>query len=168
MGTTPITVAEIGVAHGLQGAVKLKLFGHGLDSFKQFTTLHSSEHGDFTPKSLRRGRNDSEAIALFHEVSNRTQAETLRGVELFVSRESLPEPEPDEYYHTDLIGLAVHASENNTPLGTVLALHNFGAGDIVEFTASNGQTYMHPFDEKFVTEIDLEAGIIRISGFKPQ
>ena len=163
-----VIVAEIGAAHGLQGAVKLKLFGDKLDSFKQFTTLHSHAHGDFTLKSLRRGRNDSEAIALFKEISDRTQAETLRGVALLVSRASFPEAEEDEYYHIDLIGLAVHASESDELLGTVLALHNFGAGDILELTASNGQTYMHPFDENFVPEIDLESGIIRISGFDPQ
>ena len=164
---TSVIVAEIGAAHGLHGAVKLKLFGHGLDSFS-FTTLHSDAHGDFTLKSLRSGRNDFEAIAAFAEITDRTKAETLRGVELFVARDSLPEPESDEYYHTDLIGLAVHDNKTHDLLGTVSALHNFGAGDILEFTASDGRTHMHPFDQNFVPDIDLEAGVIEISGFDPQ
>ena len=161
-----VVVAEIGAAHGLHGAVKLKLFGHGLDSFRRFATVQSAEHGDFSPKNLRRGKNDTEAIAHFHEVSDRTKAESLRGTQLSVARDDLPDPEDDEYYHADLIGLDVHSAENNSPLGKVLALHNFGAGDILEFTASNGQTYMHPFDQNFVSKIDLESGTVHISGFK--
>lgn len=164
-----VIIAEIGAAHGLHGAVKLKLFGHGLDSFRRFSTVQSTEHGDFSPKNLRRGKNDTEAIALFHEVSDRTKAESLRGTQLSVARDLLPAAEDDEYYHADLIGLAVHSADDtdsdSEPLGTVLALHNFGAGDILEFSTSDGQSYMHPFDQNFVPKVDLKSGLIYITGF---
>ena len=145
--------------------MRLKLFSQERDSLQQFRTLHSHQHGTFTLKSLRPGRNAGEAIGHFAEITDRTQAETLRGVQLFVARESLPETSPDEYYHTDLIGLAVHDAKTHDLLGTVLALHNFGAGDILEFTAANGQNHMHPFDRHFIPKVNLEAGIIYIAGF---
>jgi 16S rRNA processing protein RimM len=77
-----------------------------------------------------------------------------------VAREKLPEPDPDEFYHSDLIGLAA-IRQNGEPFGTVKAVHNFGAGDLIEIEpAGGGATTMWPFNETTVPYVDVAAGRI--------
>jgi 16S rRNA processing protein RimM len=81
----------------------------------------------------------------------------LRNLKLYVSRAGLPNPEPNEFYHADLIGLVAVATDGNV-LGTVLAVHNFGAGDLIEIKPQRGPTVMVPFTDAVVPTIDLAAG----------
>lgn len=127
----PVTLAAIAGAHGVTGEVKLKLFTDDLAPYKSFNG------GALTLKSLRGN------IARFEEVGDRTAAERLRGTELTVPREALP-PLPDgEYYHADLIGLLAVSTEGED-LGHVVAVENFGAGDILEIERPGGKRFMVP------------------------
>lgn len=95
-------------------------------------------------------------------VTDRNAAEALRSTELYIARDKLPEPEDDELYHADLIGLAAHTADG-TLIGEVIAIQNFGAGDLVEILlAEKKRTEFIPFDEHFVPEIDVEAGRVTV------
>ncbi|MEC7439839.1 MAG: ribosome maturation factor RimM, partial [Pseudomonadota bacterium] len=95
------------------------------------------------------------------EVTDRDAAQALRGTELTVERGSLPEAEGDEIYHADLIGLAAETPDG-TLLGRLVALHDFGAGEIAEVKPERGPSVMLPFGPDFVPEIDLVGGSVVI------
>src|SRR5262245_53397031 len=100
-------------------------------------------------------------VATFKGVATRNDAEKLNGIELYVPREQLPETDDGEYYHADLIGLAaVNAADE--PLGRVVALHNFGAGDIIEIAPPRGATMLLPFTNAVVPTVDIEGGRVVI------
>lgn len=119
----------------MTGEVRLKLFGDDLAAYRSFNG------GKLMLKSVRVGSNG--AIARFAEVADRNAAEALRGTELTVPRSALPPLDPGEYYHVDLLGLAA-VSDTGTPLGTVVAVENFGAGDILEIERPDGRRFMVP------------------------
>ena len=148
-GSKPVTLAAVIGAHGVTGEVRLKLFGEGLDSLKGHKTFND---GALTLKKLK-DDNKGGAIARFAEVADRTAAEKLRGTTLTVPRTALPELADGEYYHADLIGLEA-VSAGGDALGTVTAVHNFGAGDVVEIARENGKTFMVPMREEAVPAWD--------------
>lgn len=135
----PVTLAAIAGAHGVGGEVKLKLFTDDLSAFRSFNG------GTLTIKSLRGN------IARFAEVADRTAAEKLRGTALTVPRSELPALEDGEYYHHDLIGLAAVSSEG-APLGSVVAVENFGAGDVLEIERPDRKRFMVPMRPEAVPE----------------
>jgi 16S rRNA processing protein RimM len=100
-------------------------------------------------------------VATFEGVTTRDEAERLNGIELYVPREKLPATEDDEYYHADLIGLAAVTTADE-PLGRVVAIHNFGAGDIIEIAPPSGTTMLLPFTNAVVPTVDLEGGRVVI------
>jgi 16S rRNA processing protein RimM len=126
-----VTLAAVMGAHGLTGEVKLKLFTDDLSRYTRFND------GALTLTSLR-GQ-----VARFAEVTDRTAAERLRGTTLTVPRAQLPPLADGEYYHADLIGLAA-ASVDGEPLGHVVTVENFGAGDILEIERPTGRRFMVP------------------------
>ena len=128
MEERPVTLAAIVGAHGVTGEVRLKLFGDGPESFRAYKTLHAAGRA-LTLKSVRHGPNG--AVARFTEITNRNDAEALRGVQLTVPRSALPPLDEGEYYHVDLIGLPC-LSNTGDALGQIVAVENFGAGDILE------------------------------------
>ena len=142
-GDRPVTLAVVIGAHGVTGEVRLKLFTEDLSAYRSFNG------GRLTLKSLRNGSNG--AIARFAEIADRNAAETLRGTELTVQRSSLPPLGEGEYYHIDLIGLAV-ATDTGTPVGTVAAVENFGAGDILEIEQPDGRRFMVPVSHAVIGE----------------
>jgi 16S rRNA processing protein RimM len=135
----PVTLAAIAGAHGVTGEVRLKLFGEGVATLKRHKTFNG---GALTLQSVR-DDNKGGAIARFAEVADRTAAEKLRGTLLAVPRSALPPLEEGEYYHADLIGLAA-VSDGGEALGTVIAVENFGAGDILEIERPDGKRFMVP------------------------
>ncbi|MFB0611173.1 ribosome maturation factor RimM [Aurantiacibacter poecillastricola] len=135
----PVTLAAVTGAHGVAGEVRLKLFGEGLATMKGHTSFND---GALTLSKIR-DDNKGGAIARFAEIANRTDAEKLRGTTLTVPRSALPPLEEGEYYHADLIGLAA-ISTTGDALGEVIAVENFGAGDVVEIRRENGKTFMVP------------------------
>jgi 16S rRNA processing protein RimM len=91
-------------------------------------------------------------------VDDRAGAEALTGVELYLPRESLPAPEEDEFYIADLIGLRAETPDG-AEIGVIVAVRNFGAGDILEIApAAGGETLMFPFTKAVVPTVDLSAG----------
>jgi 16S rRNA processing protein RimM len=96
-------------------------------------------------------------------VEGRDQAEALTGTKLYVPRSRLPEREEDEWYHSDLIGLTAQGPDGGT-IGTVIAVHNFGAGDLLEIRpADGGATLLMPFTRETVPEVDVEGGWLRVA-----
>lgn len=124
----PVTLAAIVGAHGVTGEVRLKLFGQGVDTLRGYGRFDAAGRS-LTLKSIRDGSRG--AIARFAEVADRNAAEALRGAELTVPRSALPPLGEGEYYHADLIGLAC-ISDAGEALGAIVAVENFGAGDIIE------------------------------------
>jgi 16S rRNA processing protein RimM len=124
----PVTLAAIVGAHGVTGEVRLKLFGQGPDSLKAYQGFDAAGQR-LTLKTIRPSPNG--AVARFAEIGGRTEAEALRGTALTVPRSALPPLPEGEYYHVDLIDLPC-VSDAGEALGHVVAVENFGAGDILE------------------------------------
>lgn len=135
-----VVLAAIAGAHGISGEVRLKLFAEGLDSLKRHSTVRVGERS-LTLLSVRAGGNP---VVRFAEVGDRNAAEALRGQLVSVPRTALPPLEEGEYYHADLLGLPCQ-SEAGEPLGTVVAVENFGAGDLVEIERPDGRRSLVPF-----------------------
>lgn len=148
-----VVLAAIIGAHGVAGEVRLKLFGEGAESLKRYKTLHAGAR-TLTLKSIRPGPNG--AVARFAEVNDRNAAEALRGTELTVPRSALPPLAEGEYYHVDLIGLPC-VTDAGEPVGTVVLVENFGAGDVLEIEKPNGKRFMAPIH---VVQIEAEQAVI--------
>ncbi|MFV0625526.1 ribosome maturation factor RimM [Sphingomonas sp. ac-8] len=150
-GERRVVLAAVVGAHGIAGEVRLKVFAEDLGAHRVLNG------GALTLKSVRPGNNG--AIARFAEVDSRDAAEALRGTQLWVSRDSLPPLEEGEYYHADLIGLAV-VSEEDAPLGTVVAVENYGAGDVIEIERPTGKRFMVPMRAEAVPEWTAERLVV--------
>jgi 16S rRNA processing protein RimM len=148
-------------AHGLKGEVKVKTFTKTPTALARYKRLHAKDGRVFTIAQLRPGKAD-EAVATLAEVVDRNTAESLKGLELFVARDALPAPDENEFYHADLIGLTA-MDEADRVIGTVKAIHNYGAGDVIEIARGDGDTVMLPFAKDFVPQIDLKAGRVVIA-----
>ena len=139
----------------MTGEVRLKVFAEDLATHRSFNG------GALTLEALRDGPNG--AIARFAEIPDRTAAEKLRGTELSVPRGSLPPLGEGEYYHADLIGLPA-AAENGDPIGAVVAVENFGAGDVIEIQRPDGKRFMVPMRPEAVPRWD-EASLTVADGW---
>lgn len=137
-----IILAAVAGAHGVGGEVRLKAFTDAVENLKRHKTLFVEGNRPLTLVSLRGGGNG--AIARFAEITDRNSAETLRGKLLSVPRTELPPLEEGEFYHADLIGLPCE-SETGERLGTVVAVENYGAGDLLEIEKSDGKKSLIPF-----------------------
>lgn len=156
----PICVARIGAAHGVRGAVKLWTFTEDPLAVKDYGPLLTKDGArQFELAHVREAKDH--LVATFKGVTTRDDAERLNGIELYVPRDRLPETEEDEYYHADLIGLAA-VNAAGEPLGRVLAIHNFGAGDIIEIAPPKGATMLLPFTNAVVPTVDLAVGRVVI------
>ena len=93
-------------------------------------------------------------VAVFAEVPDRAAAEALKGLELFVARAALPKTDENEFYHADLVGLT-SMDEEDRVIGTIKAIHNYGAGDVIEIARADGDTVLVPFARDFVPVIDV-------------
>jgi len=151
----PIALAAIAGAHGVTGEVRLKLLGDGLPAFKQHSCFNNGA------LNLIRVRDDGKggAIARFAEATNRTQAEALRGTTLAVPRDALPPLGEGEYYHVDLLGLTAVA-DSGEALGEVIAVENFGAGDVIEIRRATGKTFMIPMRPEAVPQWNSERLVV--------
>lgn len=139
MTDRPVTLAAITGAHGVAGEVRLKLFGESVESLG----AHRLFNGGAIQLEKLRSDNKGGAVARFAGVTDRTAAEALRGTTLSVPRCSLPALEEGEFYHADLLGLLV-TSDTGTAVGTVIAVENFGASDIIEIKRPDGRSFMVP------------------------
>lgn len=152
-----ICVAQIGAAHGIRGEVKLKSFTADPMAVTDYGPLESEDgSARFTIEAARPGK--GHLVVRLRGVDDRNAAERLANIKLFIPRERLPAAAADEFYHADLIGLSA-VTADGAAIGTIVAIHDFGAGDILELRpAAGGATIMLPFTEAFVPEIDMAAG----------
>ena len=153
--TRPVTLAAIKGAHGVTGEVRLKLFGEGVESLKNFKQFND---GALTLQKLRDDGKGG-AIARFAESTNRNHAEALRGTVLNVPRGELPDLADGEFYYADLVGLPA-VSAAGEALGNVVAVENFGAGDIVEIERPTGKRFMVPMRPEAVPEWSAERLVV--------
>ncbi len=156
----PICVARIGAAHGVRGAVKLWTFTDDPLAVKRYGRLATRDGArHFEVASAREAK--GHLVATLKGVTTREEAERLNGLELYVARDKLPATDEDEYYRADLIGLAA-VNAAGEPLGRVVAIHNFGAGDIIEIAPPQGATMLLPFSNAVVPTVDLAGGRVVI------
>jgi 16S rRNA processing protein RimM len=135
-----VALAAVAGAHGIGGEVRLKLFAESADSLGR----HGQVRVGGRLLTLAALKGDRTPIARFAEIADRTAAEALRGQLLTVPRSALPPLEEGEYYHADLIGLACESPAGEL-LGRVVAVEDFGAGDILEIEKPDGRRAMVPF-----------------------
>ncbi|MEW4466913.1 ribosome maturation factor RimM [Parasphingorhabdus sp. JC815] len=155
---TPVPLAVIIGAHGVTGEVRLKLFCESLDSLKQYQSYNG---GKLTLKSVKPHKMG--AIARFAEITDRNGADAARGTELSVPRSALPELGEDEFYHMDIIGLRC-VSDNGEELGKIFAIHDFGAGDIIEIERMNGKKFMVPI---IAIDVDSDPAVVLADFVEP-
>ncbi len=154
-------LGEFGAAQGLKGEVRIHSFTADEAAIADYNPLEDQagrlieiESVRATPKAL---------IARVKGVTTREGAEALTGTKLYIPRSRLPEHGEDEWYHADLIGLAALDAEGRS-LGVIVAIHNFGAGDLLEVKpASGGPTVLVPFTRDTVPEIDVEGGRLTLN-----
>ncbi len=148
----------------MRGAVRLWTFTEDPLAVTRYGPL-STEDGTrrFEVTSARESK--GHLVATLKGVTTREEAERLNGVELYVTREKLPATDEGEYYHADLIGLAAVTGQGK-PLGRIIAIHNFGAGDILEIAPPRGTTMLLPFSNAVVPTVDVAGGrvVIEIPG----
>ena len=156
-----ICVAQIGAAHGTRGEVRFWSFTADPLAILDYGPLESEDGSvRFEIESLRPAK--THLVARLAGVSDRTAAEKLANVRLYVPRERLPAPAEDEFYHADLIGLAAFTRDGHK-FGTVVAVHDFGAGDLIEVRPEGASdTVMLPFTEGAVPVVDVAGGRIVI------
>ena len=155
-----ICIARIGAAHGVRGAVKLWTFTEDPLAVKAYGPLLTKDGArSFEVATAREAK--GHLVATLKGVGSREDAERLNGIELYIARDKLPATDENEYYHADLIGLAAVTAANE-PLGRVVAIHNFGAGDIIEIAPPSGPTLLLPFTNAVVPTVDLAGGRVVI------
>jgi 16S rRNA processing protein RimM len=143
-------------AHGVRGQVRVKSFTAEADAIARYGPLED-ERGARRFALQLTGALKGVLIARIEGIADRNAAERLKGTRLYLPREALPPPGPDEYYYADLIGLAAVLTDG-APLGRVRAVHEYGAGDSLEVEKPDGATVMVPFTDNIVPEIDIAGG----------
>ena len=150
-------MATVGAPHGVRGGVKLTVFAEDPLTLRRYNPFESGEGARL---KLTKVKPIGKAIVgEFEGVGDRNAAEALRGTELYVPRQRLPRPDEDEFYHVDLIGLEARTSAG-TLLGTVRAVSDFGAGDLLEIAGPVPMVV--PFTRAVVPAIDFETGTVTV------
>jgi 16S rRNA processing protein RimM len=149
-----VCIAQIGAAHGVRGEVRLKAFTEDPLSVAEYGPLETEDGKRQFEIEAARPAKDMLVVRL-KGVTDRDAAEALKNIRLYVAREKLPPPADDEFYYADLVGLAA-VKANGEVVGAVKAVHNFGAGDLLEIEPADGSaTMMLPFSETTVPSIDM-------------
>ena len=147
-----IALAAVAGAHGVKGELRLKLFSDSVESLSRHEKLRVGG----VERRLISVQDGKTPLARFEGISDRSAAEALRGSLVEVDRSSLPPLEEGEYYHADLIGLPAVDADGKA-IGTVIAVENYGAGDLLEIEANDGKRCLIPFREGIA---DLDDGRI--------
>lgn len=156
MTTDHLSVGAIAGPHGVRGQFKVKLFAESPDALVRYGPLHLDD-GRTLKLAVKSVSAKGIVIVSAVGVSSREAAEQLRGMLLSTSRKNLPDPAEDELYHVDILGAAAF-HEDGAALGTVVALHNFGAGEIIEVKPVSGSSMMLPFHGDSVVNVDIPNG----------
>lgn len=147
-------------ARGLKGDLRVKSFTANPEDVGAYGPVED-EKGERRFVLRVTGRAGDQVVVRVDGVADRTAAERLKGVQLYVARTVLPEPDEDEFYHADLIGLRAEragAEGADALLGRVKAVYDFGGGDMLEIERADGGTVMVPFTRAVVPTVDLAGG----------
>lgn len=159
MGAEPVRVllGQIAAAHGIQGHVLIRTYTDSAEDIASYGPVwDESGERQFSIAVVR--VMSKGVVARIKGINDRNAAEALRGTRLFIERDRLPAAGAEEFYHSDLIGLSA-VRPDGVAIGEVIAVHNFGAGDILEIRAASARsTEMVPFTRAFVPDIDIAAG----------
>ena len=156
----PVLMAVIGAAHGIKGELRVKAFTGDPLALGGYGPLFAKDGRRFELIDVR--PQGTVVVARFKDVGDRSAAEALTGTELFVDRAVLAaDLDDEEFYHADLVGLSV-VDEQGTQIGKVAAVHNFGAGDILEIDGAGLKGVLVPFTKAAVPTVDLAARTIRV------
>jgi 16S rRNA processing protein RimM len=161
-GERKVLLGVVAAAHGVRGEVRIRSFCAEPADIGAYGPL-SDEQGTrtFTVRP-ERVSSRGDVIARIDGVADRTAAEALRGLRLYAARTALPPPGPGEWYEDDLVGLAARGPDGRT-WGTVLAVHDFGAGTVLELSGGeHGRSFMVPFSDAAVPAVDVEGGTITV------
>lgn len=154
-----ILVGVIVGAHGIKGQVRLRSLTEQPDAIGKYKPLNDAAGREYAIKLVGVARDAF--IATIKGITDRTAAEALQGVELFVARDALPKPKRNEYYAADLVGLTAR-DDSGKIYGVVQALHDYGGGPLLEIAPTSGKNFMLPFRDAFVPDVDIAAGIVRV------
>ncbi|MCT8988718.1 ribosome maturation factor RimM [Chelativorans sp. SCAU2101] len=156
----PVQLGIIGAPFGVRGELRVKTFTEDPLALGSYGPLTTGSGRVLEVAGIRPAK--GVAIVRFKGVGDRNTAEVLRGEALFVDRAALPEAlEEEEYYHADLIGLQV-VDESGKEVGRIVAIHNFGAGDVLEVQPGTGSTVMISFTRDAVPRVDVKEGTVGI------
>src|ERR1700752_1339129 len=160
-----VCIAQIGAAHGVRGEVRLKPFTEDPLAVTRYGALESEDgKRHFEIESVRPAKDM--LVARLKGVTDRNAAEALTNIRLYGAREKLPAPGADEFYHADLIGLRA-VDNSGAAIGKVVAVHNFGAGDILEIASDTQRSFLVPFSKINVPVVDPERGTITFPAHFP-
>ncbi len=155
-GDGRVCLGAIAGAYGVKGAVRIKSFTAEPEDVASYGPV-SDESGDRVFGIRVTGMSKSMVLAEIEGIANREAAAALKGVRLYVARDRLPEALEGEYYHDDLIGLKAELADGSR-LGTVVAVHDYGAGDVIEIGREGAAAVMAPFTHAVVPVVDIAAG----------
>ena len=162
MSHAKILMGRIGAAHGIKGEVRIQSFTENPMTLADYGPLATDKPG-LTIEIEAARLADKMLVARLKGVADRTAAEKLNGIELFVEREKLPPTDDDDdFYHADLVGLEARL-KNGSVIGQVSAVPNYGAGDLLEVrNPRSGDTFLYPFTKAAVPEVHVKAGYLVI------
>ncbi|MER8389601.1 ribosome maturation factor RimM [Mesorhizobium sp. M0166] len=156
----PVQMAVIGAAHGIKGELRVKSFTGDPLALADYGPLYTRDGRAFQIVDIRPA--NTVVVVRFKGVNDRNAAEALAGTELFVDRSVLPdEGEEDEFYHADLVGLEVK-DDTGAVIGKVVAVHNFGGGDILDVTLAGRKGVLIPFTQAAVPDVSIAGGFVRV------
>ncbi len=160
MAAKRICLGVIAAVHGVRGQVKIKSFTQTPEDIFEYGPLSDAEGRCFF-KLKPCGISGGTLLASIDNITSREAAEALKGTKLYIERSSLPEPDEDEFYIEDLVGLKV-VTPDNTPFGIIVAIENYGAGDLLEIESLAGDKNLYAFTRKTFPNIDMGERTITI------
>lgn len=157
-----VCVGVVTGAHGVKGLVRIKPFTEMPEGIAAYGTVETEDGSRQLEITVANRIGKGQIAARIAGIRERTAAEALKGQRLYVPRARLPAPAENEFYHADLIGLAVLSGDGRR-LGAVRAVYDFGAGDVLEIADATGNLSLVPFNRQAVPEIDIAAGSLIVA-----
>jgi 16S rRNA processing protein RimM len=143
-------------AHGIKGEVNIQSYSDAPENFLDYGAFTDEPGNNLEISSLRQGPKGP--VMRFSGITDRNSAKALKGTKLYVGRDQLADLDHDEYYHSDLVGLRVEFQ--GVTIGKLTAVHNFGAGDIIEIARDGQPSVMLPFTREIVPKVDIPGGVL--------
>ena len=160
-----VCLGKISSAHGVKGFVKILPYGEDPTLIETLGPAYISEDSDKTVIVRFKSGSGKYILAEIDGCDDRDKAQALRGTLLYYNRDLLPDLEKDDgFYHADLVGLTV--VEDGLEVGRVLAVSNFGAGDLLEIQPKSGEEFYLPYNDDYLVSVDLKAQTITVRNHK--